>query len=155
MRENDCKLSIYGPDYKGRSAKLKKLIDGEDVGDIISLNPPIFGEEKENVLLNADIFIQTSRADTTPTGVLCALSYGLPCILTEGTSLAGFVVENNAGWACETDVNAISQAIVKAVEERNLLLEKSKNAKEAIEKYYCWDSVEKEIIDHYRVLVKG
>lgn len=155
MRENDCKLSIYGPDYKGRSAKLKKLIGGEGVGDIISLNPPIFGEEKENVLLNADIFIQTSRADTTPTGVLCALSYGLPCILTEGTSLAGFVSEQNAGWACATDVQSISDSIVKAVGERTLFAEKSKNAIAAIEKYYCWGSVEKEIIDHYKVLVKG
>lgn len=155
MRENNCKLSIYGPDHKGRYAKLNKLIKDSGVGDIITLNPPVFGEEKENALLSSDIFIQTSRADTTPTGVLCALSYGLPTILTEGTSLAGFVSEQNAGWACATDVKAISEAIAKAIGERALLAEKSQNAIAAIEKRYCWDSVAKEIIDHYKVLVKS
>lgn len=155
MREKGCKLSIYGPDHKGRFAKLNKLIVDSGVSDIISLNPPVFGEEKENALLGSDIFIQTSRADTTPTGVLCALSYGLPTILTEGTSLAGFVSEQNAGWACATDVKSISEAIVKAIDERALLAEKSQNAIAAIEKHYCWDSVAKEIVDQYKVLIKS
>lgn len=155
MREKGCTLSIYGPDYEGRFDKLKSLIEESGVGDIICLNPPVFGQEKENAILNSDIFVQTSRADTTPTGVLCALSYGLPCILTEGTSMGGFVFEQNAGWACATDVSAISEAIVKAVEERATLAEKSQNAIAAIKKYYCWESVGKEIIDRYKSLVKS
>lgn len=155
MREKGCKLSIYGPDHKGRYAKLKRLIDGSGVGDIITLHPAVFGQEKENALLGSDIFIQTSRADTTPTGVLCALSYGLPCILTEGTSLAGFISEQNAGWACATDVKAISEAIVKAVEERALLPEKSQNAVAAIKKCYSWDSVAKEIFENYKSIANS
>lgn len=155
MRENKCKLNIYGPDYQGRSAKLQKLIDGNGVGDIIILNSPIFGDEKEKTILDADIFIQTSRADTAPTGVVGALSYGLPCILTEGTSLAEFITENGAGWACATDVSAIADAIVRAVGERNTLPEKSQNAINAIEKYYSWNVVAEETINEYTRLVDG
>ena len=153
MRENNCKLYIYCPDFQGRYAALERLIKDNNVEDLVVLNHAILGEEKEKTLLDADIFIQTSRADTAPTGVVCALSYGLPCILTEGTSLAEFITENDAGWACKTDVDSIADAIVKAVGERNTLSEKSKNAKAAVEKHYSWEPVAHEIIDEYNNIV--
>lgn len=152
LRTENTKLYIYGPDHKGRYKQVQDLISENGVGDIVILQPAIFGEEKENALLGADIFIQTSRTDTTPTGVLCALSYGLPCILTEGTSLSEFIAEQNAGWACATDVTAIAETIVKAVGERTLFAEKSKNAIAAIEKYYCWNNIANEIIAEYKAI---
>ena len=155
MRENSCKLHMYGPDYKGRFARLKKLIDDNGVEDIITLSPAIFGEEKENALLDSDIFIQTSRAEGAPLGVLEALSHGVPCILTEGTNFAEFVVENDLGWACKTDERSISEAIVKAVEERERLSEKSQNAVKAIEEYYSWEVIAKETLSVYRRLVNA
>ena len=155
MRENGCKLCMYGPDYKGRFARLNKLINANGVEDIITLSPAIFGEEKEKIILDSDIFIQTSRAEGAPLGVLEALSYGLPCILTAGTNFAEFVEENDAGWACQTDAQSISAAIVKAVGERMRLMDKSQNAVAAIEKHYCWDVIAEETVEKYKFISCG
>ena len=53
------------------------------VGDIVKLHDPVFGEEKINTLLKSDIFIQLSRKEGLPLGILETMNAGLPVILTE------------------------------------------------------------------------
>ena len=45
------------------------------------------GKSKEQVLLDADVFIQTSRTEGLPTAVLEAMSYKIPVLITKGTGL--------------------------------------------------------------------
>ena len=61
-------------------------------------------------------------------GILEAMSYGIPCLITKGTSLTGVLEKYNAGYACETTADDIANAIEKAVLEKHILKEKSKNA---------------------------
>ena len=73
---------IY-PDYQGRYDHVEGLINDSDVGDIIKLHHEVTGEVKEKLLLDSDIFIQTSRFEGMPLGIIEALSYGIPCLITE------------------------------------------------------------------------
>ena len=154
MRKNSCTLDIYGPDFNGRLAYLETLIAEKNIGDIVKLHDPIFAEEKTRVLLDGDVFIQTSRFEGMPMGILEALSYGVPCLVSEGTTLAGFVRDNDAGWSCNTDAEAISNAIKIVISQKEMLLNKSQNAREAVRDNFSWDRIAKNAVDEYAKLIK-
>lgn len=141
LRANGCKLSIYGPDYRGRYAQVEELIAKNGVGDVVDLHPEIFGKEKEDEILTSDVFVQTSRTEGMPLGILEALSYGVPCLITKGTTLSGFVQDNDCGWTCDTDVDSISNAIKCVIDERTTLYTKSANAVTAVKENFDWEKV--------------
>ena len=152
--EQGVEFYLYGPDYQGRFQRLADLIKTEEVDKLMYLSQPIVGEEKEKELLSADCFIQTSRTEGMPTGILEALSYGVPCLVTEGTTLAEKINEENAGWGCETSVQGISNALQAFVNGKDGLQEKSRNAQALIEKEFCWEKVAADTIKIYENLLK-
>ena len=98
FRENLCCFKLYGPDCSDSKSKLTILANGLGVSDLIEINGPVEEEKKEEILLNSDVFIQTSRSEALPMGLLEALSYGLPCLVSRGTGFAGLINRYNAGW---------------------------------------------------------
>lgn len=152
--ENKCTLNIYGPDVRGRFRKVKNLIDKYNVSDVVFLNHEIIGEDKEKTLLESDVFIQTSRTEGMPLGVLEALSYGLPVIITEGTGVAKQVLCNNCGWTSKNHYTSISQAIIKMIQEKSHLIEKSKNARKFIFDNFDWDIITKKNLFEYQRIIK-
>ena len=138
--KDECELHIYGPDYQGRYAHLEQMIAERSLNEIVTLNPGIFGVEKENVLLDSDVFIQTSRTEAMPMGILEALSYGLPCVITTGTTMGDFVKNQNAGWVADTNPQSVFENIVQALDEREALGEKSNNAKDVIRQNFAWEN---------------
>ena len=151
--EQKAAVSIYGPDFNGRFDHLKKLISDADVGDIISLNYEISGKEKETVLLNTDVFIQTSRFEGMPLGILEALSYAIPCVATEGTTLAKTITEADAGWNAGETVDTIQAALVKCLSEKQRWREIGENGRQLAESRYSWDTIMNETVDQYKRLV--
>ena len=154
MESNHCTLDMYGPDTLGQAADVREMIGKKGLGNVVKFHDAVCGAEKEAILLDADFFIQTSRTEGMPMGILEALSYGLPCLVTEGTTLASIVDECDAGWGCTTDVEGIATAMKRAILEKELYYEKSKNAQKLIEKQYAWDVVSGDAISQYRKMCK-
>lgn len=155
MRQNRVTLSIYGPDLNGRYAHLEELIAQNGVGDIVDLHHEVAGKEKEQLLLDADIFIQTSRSEGMPLGILEAMAYGLPCLVTRGTTLGEMILQNGAGWCAETSAESIAQTIRQAITQKASLAQKSQNAAQSVEQSFCWAAVTKTILAEYEGVVKA
>lgn len=150
LAENGCKIYIFGPDYKGRYARVEKLIEDNGVKDIVELHREVFGKEKEQILLKSDCFIQTSRFEGMPMGILEALGYGIPCIVTVGTTLAGFINDNGCGFGCDTDADSVSRTIRLAVEHKADLALMAEKSIEAVTNSFAWDKVACGTLDIYR-----
>lgn len=150
LRKNHCSFSLYGPDYQGRFENAKRLIEELQIEDLVQLNHEIVGKEKEKILLDSDVFLQTSRTEGMPLGIIEALSYGLPCLVTEGTTLAERINSNNAGWGCDTSIDGVFNALRIAVEEKQQFIEKSRNAIGLIDKEFSWEYVVKKTFDNYK-----
>lgn len=142
-------IDLYGPDLNGRYAAVETLIKENGVDKIVTLHPAIEGEEKREKLLDTDIFIQTSRHEGMPMGILEAMSYGVPCIITEGTGLGKIVDKYEAGWVAETAVDSIVKSIETAIYESTLLGKKSKNAIKLVTENFSWDTIAKTTIEKY------
>lgn len=154
MRQNKCELHMYGPDLAGRYAFVESLIEEKGIGDIVTLNHEVSGQEKENVLLGGDVFIQTSRHEGMPLGILEALSYGIPCLVTKGTNLGEIVKDADGGWMAETEAQSIADMIEKAVLERAAWAQKGQNAGALIEHSYTWEVITADIVKEYERLAK-
>ena len=153
LKDNKCTISIYGPDLCGRLEKLKSMIAEANVGDIVKVHDPISGQEKVDVLLKSDVFIQTSRFEGMPMGILEALSYGIPCLVTKGTTLAEKIKENDAGWGCETTIDAIAETITCAVLNKESFISKSENARKLVKNNFTWDKVSTQILEEYKRMI--
>lgn len=154
MKANNAKLYIYGPDLNGRYAALEEMIKEREIAEIVKLSNEVSGQEKEDILFDADIFIQTSRSEGMPMGILEALSYGLPCLVTEGTTLANIIEKHDAGWAAGTDAKSIAIKIRDAVNEKEKFAIKSRSAAELIAKNFEWDVVANKTINTYKSLLQ-
>lgn len=152
LRANNCRFHIYGPDIKGRFAHLQELIRKHNTEELVDLNYAVLGEAKEKLLLDADIFVQTSRFEGMPVGILEALSYGLPCLVTRGTVLGDIIKDADAGWMAETSVQSVAEKIVAAVKDREKYEEKSKNAIHLVRANYDWKVLLKETTEKYKKL---
>lgn len=151
-----CTLDIYGPDEdhgEFSAAVIQKMIDEQDVGALVTLHPPVYGKEKDAVLLDSDIFIQTSRNEGLPTSVLEALSHGLPCLVTEGASVADVITAYGAGWGAETNAASVAKALVKAVDQRDRLPALSQNALRCADSYR-WETAAKTAVEQYRSIIE-
>ena len=129
FEKSNCKLYIYGPDYDGMFSRLENLISVNKVEDLIVLNGAIIEKDKEAEILSADYYIQTSRSEGMPMGIIEALSYGLPCIVTKGTGLNTAIKEYNAGYECNTSVEGIADVLSMAVKNCSELEIKSISAR--------------------------
>lgn len=154
-RKSGNKLEIYGPDYQGRLAHLETLIAENKVGDLITLHKEISGEEKKSILLSADVFVQTSRFEGMPMGILEALSYGIPCLVTEGTTLGSLIKEKDAGWSVETCAQSISIGLKEVAEQKDDWQNKSAHARKLIENQFSWEKIAQTTIEKYGELLKS
>lgn len=148
------RIDLYGPDILGRYAAVENLIRENDVGDIVNLHPAVNGEEKKRLLLEADYFIQTSRHEGMPMGILEALGYGVPCIITKGTSLGAIVNRYKAGWIAETSVSSIAKTLQIAISECSKLEEKSINARRLVTENFSWEVVSAKTMEQYQTIIK-
>ena len=152
--KNMCELLIYGPDKNGIHSKIYKMIEERSLKGNVTLNHEVYGKEKESILLNADCFIQTSRTEGMPLGLLEALSYGVPCLVTLGTNLGEYIVNNDAGWVSETDSRSVFNMIIRAINEKNLLYKKSVGAINLIINNFEWETISDEIVKNYKKYAK-
>ena len=83
-------------------------------------------------------------------GILEALSYGLPCLVTTGTTMGDFISQYHAGWHAATDSQSVYDAIIRAIEERDTLTEKSVGAISLIQDKFIWDKVAGDTVEKYR-----
>ncbi len=151
LRKNRCHIDIYGPNSVELDNKILELINQNNVNDIISNNGPLFGSEKEKVLLDSDAFIQTSRYEGFPMSILEAFSYGMPVIITEGTNLTSMVSKAQAGFTCKTCVDDIANTIIEAINAKNIR-SISTNSKKLSEKF-SWSEISKLTINEYKKLL--
>ena len=152
---NNICLDIYGDDEENGVEYLQGKLNEYCLNNWVKMHGSVIGEEKEKILTEeASYFIMTSRSEGQPMGALEALSYGLPIIVTPGTSFAKEVQSYNCGLTMDANPQSIKDAIVRAVRQYSQRTEMSENALKCVEKNY-WSSVVLETLETYRTLVKA
>lgn len=154
MRATNTTLIIHGPNKDPSREELKHLIETYQISDLVSLEGEVWGKEKEKVLLCSDYFIQTSRSEGMPMGLLEAMAHGLPVIVTEGTGFAESVTEHQCGFGCKTAKEDIALAIEQAIINRDGYQTLSRHARKLIQDNFEENKVAEQSVMTYRNLIR-
>lgn len=155
LRNKNIKIYLYGTDYRGRKQKIEKLIRKNNVNDLITVNGPLWGEEKIKKLYDADVFIQPSRTEAQSVGIMEAISIGIPCILTKETNYGEIVQKEEIGWLAETNPQGIADKILDAYNSKEKLEEMCKNGKKYAVDNFDWNEIAKKTIDSYKQIINN
>lgn len=131
MEVHCCVIDIYGPpDTPKDLEKLNSLISKQGISHLIKVHPAsVSGKDKEKVLLESDFFVLTSRLEGHPMGLIEALSYGLPVVVTEGTNMKHEIDKYMCGVTSENSVQGIKTALSDMLDcSPYILTIKSENA---------------------------
>lgn len=132
---------------------ITSYIKGE-LTSCVKYHGEIYGEDKAKVLADADFFILTSRFEGLPMGLLEALNYSLPCIISRGTNMVDVVNESKCGFTCETNTLEIKDCLENVLHGDYDYSEMSENAYKLSLKYN-WDSIAKKTLKELERIINN
>ena len=153
LEDNKFTIELYGPERLGCRADFIYQIENRGLDRILVVKDGIFGHEKYQKLKNADFFIMTSRFEGMPMSMIEALSFGLPCLATNGTNMTEQIDEYDAGWICESEVEEISKKLIEIVEDKDDFERLGINAWN-LSKKYNWETIAKRTHEEYEKIVQ-
>ncbi len=119
--------------------------EAKEIPEMI-LTGPVGRKEIDVMLRDADAMICPSREDPMPTVAAEAMSYGVPCIISNVTGTAEYITEEKNGLLFESEhAEMLAQKIRWCIENRHCLREMGKEARKIYEAKFSMGKFEKEI----------
>lgn len=155
LRQNRVQVRIVGPDCQGSAAWLSREIVRRGINDLVILKDSVQGEEKSREFGAADLFLHISRTEGHPTGVLEALSYGLPVLITPQTNMLTEVLAAGAGWGVTCDPADVARELVRLSRAHpSLLVTASRAARHYAVTELHWNRVAAKTLEKYRQVIR-
>ena len=146
--EVSIKLAIVGPD-DGYLSKLEEKINEYSLKENVIITGPLYKEEKQEALVDCDLFVMPSKYESFTTSGLEAMACGKPLVLTKNNHIHDWV-DGNVGIACDDDKDSLRKAIEAALFDDDLSAVYGEKGKELIKTKYNWDIINKQILDIYK-----
>ncbi len=105
------RLVVVGPDdrYLG---ELEALIKTLKIDDKVLITGPLYGKDKLEAYVDADVYVLPSRYEAFPLTVLEAVACGTPIILSENCLIAEYF-RDKVGLVVKPDPNHLAEALLE------------------------------------------
>ena len=147
LKRDDVKLAIVGGDY-GFLDSAKELISKYHLEDKVIFPGVLVGREKQEALVDCDIFVMPSRYESFTTSGLEAMACGKPLVLTKNNHIQDWV-DNNVGLIADFDPKSLSDSLEKLLSNKELQSSFGKQGINLIHSKYNWDIIVKQIKEIY------
>ena len=150
LENKDCssiKLAIVGPD-DGYLVKLEEKVKEYSLEENVIITGPLYKEEKQEALVDCDLFVMPSKYESFTTSGLEAMACSKPLVLTKNNHIHDWV-DGNVGLACEDNKDSLREAIEKVLFDEELSQIFAENGNKLIKEKYNWDIINDQILEIY------
>jgi glycosyltransferase involved in cell wall biosynthesis len=146
-------LWIAGNDENQHQSQLEILTDSLGIRDSVRFPGPVYGEAKDRMFQEADLFILPTHSENFGIVVAEALQYGIPVITTTGAPWQE-LQQYQCGWWVEPNQEGITQALKEALRTPSeTLIQMGINGQNLIRQKYLWPDIAKNMILFYQWLL--
>ena len=143
-----CELLLVGQDSSAMAQELKVRIEKMPQ---ISMCGKVDREKIKEILQDTDVMICPSREDPMPTVAAEAMAFGKPCILSDSTGTAGYIVDGENGFVFENEkVEHLTEKIIWCINNVDKIGEIGEKAKKTFDKTFS----AKVFVDNFLSCVK-
>lgn len=154
MVNKKIKINLYGIGNEDSENNILNDIKDRGLDNLVIFNGPVYGLEKRKLIAKNDAFIQVSRTEGQPLGVMEAMSLGMPLIISKGTGFSMVVKNNECGVVTDCNAEKIAKAILKIYGIKNKLNELSEKSYIYAKKNFSWKHISNLCIDKYISIIK-
>ena len=144
---HSIKLAIVGPD-DGYLTELEDKIEEYSLEENVIITGPLYNEEKQEALVDCDLFVMPSKYESFTTSGLEAMACSKPLVLTKNNHIHDWV-DGNVGIACEDNKDSLREAIEKVLFDEELSQIFAENGNKLIKEKYNWDIINDQILEIY------
>jgi glycosyltransferase involved in cell wall biosynthesis len=146
-------LDIVGVGDKTYVDSLRNLIKSKNLQRVKIISPK-YGEEKNKIYQQADLYVLPSFSENFGMTVAEALANNTPVITTNKTPWLN-LNEKQAGWCIDVGVESLKQVLTLALNKtKEELYAMGVNGRNWMEQDFSWDNIAKDMIATYQWMLK-
>lgn len=150
--KNEAKLVIAGPDDDdGCLERLRSMRSERKIEDRVILPGALYGKEKLEALVDADLFVMPSRYESFGNAAAEAIACGTPVLLTKECGIAS-LIDGRAGIAVACEVEAIREGLARLMGSETLLT-RLRDSCDNLAQSLSWDEPVGEMERLYELLI--
>jgi glycosyltransferase involved in cell wall biosynthesis len=145
---SDIKLVIVGQD-SGYLPFLKKLVVELGIADKVLFTGSLYGQEKLEAYVDADVYVLPSVYETFPMTVLEAWACGTPVVVTDRCGIAD-IIDGEVGLVVPYDREQLQRALMCMLENDKMRLEFGEKGRLLVREKFNWDKIVEQVEEVYR-----
>lgn len=143
----EARLVIVGPE-DGYLSSLKKLITNLEISNNVLFIGPLYGQEKLQAYVDADVYVLPSSYEIFGITVLEACACGTPVIVTDRCGIAD-IIDGKAGLVVPPERDALSTAIAAILRDKERAQEFGEKGKSLVRENFNWERIAGQVENVY------
>ncbi len=145
---DDVRLVIVGPD-DGYLPALKESLRALKIKEKALVTGPLYGQEKLEAYVDADVYVLPSIYETFPMSVLEACACGTPVIITDRCGIAN-LINGQAGLVVPYDKEELRRALRRMLSDDKMSQEFGRHGKLLVREQFNWLKIANQIENVYQ-----
>jgi glycosyltransferase involved in cell wall biosynthesis len=154
-RRNDFTLVIAGSGERVYEAQVHQLVTMYDLHDRTIFTGFMQGEEKWQLLREADIFVLPSYHENFGIAVIEALAAGLPVVISSRVNIYREILEAGAGLVTPLESHALTTTLDGLLNHPSMRHEMGQKGKQLVSTRFSWSAISSEMLRVYTTLLEA